>query len=98
MAQKTIPAQWSRRRTRHDPPSLDEAISAARGLADRVEDQIEIAAKLMGLPEDEVRGPVLRAAGTLTARVPSVRGPGRRVEVLVVERRRPRTTRSRPTA
>ena len=50
------------RRVRHDPPTLDEAIFAARGLADDVQGQVEIAASLMGLPPDEVRVAVLKAA------------------------------------
>src|SRR6478735_10820128 len=56
---KSIPAAWSPRRTRYDPPGLDEAIAAAHGLTDRVESQVSIAAQLIGLPEDEVRGRVL---------------------------------------
>ena len=50
------------RRVRHDPPTLDEAIFAARGLTDDVQGQVEIAASLMGLPPDEVRVAVLKAA------------------------------------
>src|SRR5688500_11053889 len=55
---KAIPAAWRHRRTRYDPPGLDEAIAAAQGLSDRLESQIEIAAQLSGLPEDEVRSRV----------------------------------------
>lgn len=33
---KAVPAEWSRRCTRHDPPDLDEAIAAAQGLTDRI--------------------------------------------------------------
>jgi hypothetical protein len=47
---RTIPAKWCRRRTRHDPPALDEAIAAAQALTDQIESQIEIAAQLIGLP------------------------------------------------
>jgi hypothetical protein len=45
---KTIPAEWCRRRTRHDPPALEEAIAAAQGLTGQIESQIEIAAQLIG--------------------------------------------------
>jgi hypothetical protein len=42
-------------RVRRDPPTLDEAVLAAQGLSDDAEQQVEIAAGLMGVPEDEVR-------------------------------------------
>jgi hypothetical protein len=50
------------RRVRHDPPTLAEAIAAARGLTDDVKQQVEIAAALMDLTPDEVRPEVLKAA------------------------------------
>jgi hypothetical protein len=43
------------------PPTIDEAIAAAQGLADDVEAQVEIAAGFMGVPADEVRPLVLQA-------------------------------------
>lgn len=50
-------------RVKYLPPTLDEAIAAAQGLAeDDVEGQVEITAGLMGLSEDEVREAVLAAA------------------------------------
>ncbi len=88
---KSIPAAWSQRRTRHDPPGLDDAIVAAQGLTDRIEGQVEIAAQLIGLPEDEVRGRVLLAqAQTRRSRPESARG--RQTEIVVIKRRGPRTT------
>src|SRR5579862_2397779 len=54
--------KYGPRRVRHDPPTLAEAIVAARGLTDDVAQQIEIAASLMDLPPDEVRPAVLKAA------------------------------------
>ena len=47
--------KYGRRRVRHDPPTLDEAISAARDLTDDVEEQVAIAAGLMEVPLEEVR-------------------------------------------
>jgi hypothetical protein len=47
--------KYGPRRVRHDPPTLEEAIFAARGLTDDVEQQIEIAAGLMEVSADEVR-------------------------------------------
>jgi hypothetical protein len=42
-------------RVRHDPPTLEEAVFAARGLTDDAEHQAEIAAQLMGVELDEAR-------------------------------------------
>ncbi len=49
-------------RVRKEPPTLVEAVAAAQDLADDVEQQVEIAAGLIGLPRDEVRPHVLAAA------------------------------------
>ena len=87
-------------RVRHEPPTLDEAIFAAQGLSDDLEEQTEIAAMLMGLPETEVRPSVqkaaeapLRPSGPRAAAAPrpmgvaqtSLRRPGR--QTVIVERR-----------
>jgi len=83
---KSIPAAWSRRRTRYDPPGLDEAIAAAQGLTDQIENQIAIAAQLIGLSEDEIRNRVLLAhAQTNQSRSALIRG--RQTEVVVIKRR-----------
>ncbi|WP_034993509.1 hypothetical protein [Beijerinckia mobilis] len=50
------------RRVRHDPPTLKEAIVAAQGLTDQLNEQIEIAASLMDMPESEVRSEILKSA------------------------------------
>lgn len=52
--------KYGPRRVRHDPPTLDEAIFAARGLTDDLDQQVEIAAGLMDLPLDEVRVALLK--------------------------------------
>jgi hypothetical protein len=49
------------RRVRHDPPTLAEAIAAARGLTEDMQQQVEIAASLMDLPPDQVRSEVMKA-------------------------------------
>src|SRR3984893_4012237 len=54
--------KYGPRRVRRDPPTLAEAIAAARGLTDDVQQQVEIAAALMDLPPDQVRSEVLKAA------------------------------------
>jgi hypothetical protein len=52
--------KYGPRRVRHDPPTLEEAIFAARGLTDDLEQQVEIAAGLMDLPVDDVRVALLK--------------------------------------
>ncbi|GEO99339.1 hypothetical protein GCM10007887_27330 [Methylobacterium haplocladii] len=49
-------------RVRKEPPTLVEAVAAAQDLADDVEQQVEIAAGLIGLALDEVRPHVVAAA------------------------------------
>lgn len=92
MAQKPpIPAEWSRRRTRHDPPDVEDAVTAAQGLTDQIEFQVEIAAQLIGLPADEIRPAVLKAAAqprSLGAASPSSGPTASRT--VVIERRNPR--------
>ena len=88
---KTIPAAWRLRRTRYDPPGLDEAIAAAQGLTERLESQIEIAAQLSGEPEDEVRSRVLMMRAHSSWKRPGS-APGRQTEVVVVKRRGLRAT------
>jgi len=39
-----------------------EAVAAARGLTDNIQEQIEIAASLMNVPPDQVKPEVLKAA------------------------------------
>ena len=54
--------KYGPRRVRRDPPTVAEAVAAARGLTNNVQEQIEIAASLMDLPPDQVRPEVLKAA------------------------------------
>ena len=55
MSTTTWKTKYGPRRVRHDPPTLDEAIFAARGLTDDIEEQVAIAAGLMELPLEDVR-------------------------------------------
>jgi hypothetical protein len=79
---------------RFESPALDEAIFAAQGLTDVVDDQAAIAASLMGLPEADVKVAVLKAT---PARSQSSRRSSAQVQIaprwapVVVERRAPRT-------
>jgi hypothetical protein len=54
--------KYGTRRVRFDPPTLKEAINAARGLTDELQQQAEIAAALMDLPVEEVRAELLKTA------------------------------------
>jgi hypothetical protein len=51
----TWKTKYGPRRVRQDPPTLEEAIFAARGLTDDVEAQVEIAAGLMDVEPEQVR-------------------------------------------
>ena len=42
-------------RVRREPPTIVEAVAAAQDLAEDIEQQVEIAAGLIGLPAEEVR-------------------------------------------
>lgn len=57
---KTWKTKHGARRIRQEEPTLSEAIAAARDLSDDVDAQVEIAAALMGLPQDQVRAALLR--------------------------------------
>lgn len=48
-------------RVRREPPTVEEAVIAAQALTEDTEQQVEVAAGLIGLPADEVRPHVLNA-------------------------------------
>ncbi|MGH6799919.1 MAG: hypothetical protein ACRECZ_00645 [Methylocella sp.] len=54
--------KYGTRRVRFDPPTLKEAIAAARGLTNESHQQAEIAASLINLPVEEVRAELLKMA------------------------------------
>ncbi|MGH6795465.1 MAG: hypothetical protein ACREDD_05465 [Methylocella sp.] len=54
--------KFGTRRVRFDPPTLTEAIAAARGLTGELQQQAEIAASLINLPVEEVRAELLKTA------------------------------------
>ena len=86
-------------RVRREPPTVNEAVAAARDLADDVEQQVEIAAGLMGLPADEIRPHVL--AAKLAARTAKPERVPERILTHASPSRAPRTVvverRTRPT-
>lgn len=89
--------KYGPRRVRHDPPTLEEAIFAARGLTDDIEQQIDIAAGLMEVSADEVRAALKKSPPSrkpaATVAFTNRRGAERSV---VVERKAPRRMLSRP--
>lgn len=78
-------------RVRREPPTIPEAVAAAQDLADDLEQQVEIAAGLMGLPLDAVRPHVLSAVRPkperMSERILSAGGPSRAPRTVIVERR-----------
>lgn len=54
--------KYGPRKVRHDPPTLEEAIFAARGFTDDVEEQVSFAAGLIDMPEEEVRAALKKTA------------------------------------
>ena len=83
--------KYGRRRVRHDPPVIAEAIAAAQGLSDDAAEQAEIAASLMGVTVEEAAAEIKKLS---TRRKPIIltstdrKGMARAV---VVERRPSRT-------
>lgn len=81
-------------RVRKEPPTLEEAVSAARDITTDLDQQVAFAAGLMSVTEDDVRPLVMRA---LAERLPRERiiaagwreggGFGAARRVVVVERR-----------
>jgi hypothetical protein len=86
---KTWNTKYGKRRVRNDAPTLDEAITAAQGLSDDIEAQVEIASSLMGLPRDEVRPALLKAAPLRDVPINSIAfaGPDSEPRAVVVERK-----------
>ena len=87
--------KYGTRRVRFDPPTLKEAIFAARGLTDELQQQAEIAASLMELPLEAVRAELLK--GTPPRGSAQIVTDGRQgtARTVVVERKRSRVRRPR---
>jgi hypothetical protein len=81
--------KYGTRRVRRDPPTLEEAIFAAMGITEDLDQQAEIAASLMGMPFDAVQAEVKKAnRSTSTLRVTRViAGEQGAQRSIVVERR-----------
>jgi hypothetical protein len=81
--------KYGPRRVRHEAPTLEEAITAAQGLSEELDQQAEIAAALMGLPYDEVHAALLKTAPPRKDVKTSVvfTGPASAPRTIVVERK-----------
>ena len=77
------------RRLRYEAPTLQEAITAAQGLSDELNEQAEIAASLIGMPHDQVRTELLKVASPRKGVIKSVAiaGPASTLSTIVVERK-----------
>jgi len=89
--------KYGPRRVRHEEPTLDEAIAAAKGLSDELNQQAEIAASLIGLPPDQVRTELLKESlpGKNVIKSFAFVGSASAPRIIAVERRQPRRQRAR---
>lgn len=78
-------------RVRRDPPTLEEAVFAAQGLSDDLDQQVEIAAGLMGVTEDEARPFVAAARPKPHVAEGRLHGAAGAPRVVVLKRRVART-------
>ena len=76
-----------RRRVRRDPPTVEEAVAAAQGLTEELNEQIEIVASLMDVSSDEARGAVLRLGQRKDVNRFTIAGRAGAQRAVVVERR-----------
>ncbi len=90
--EKAWKTKYGPRRVRQEAPTVVEAISAARDLSDDIDQQVDIAASLIGMPADQVRAELLKLAPARKDSVKSVvfTGPASAQRVVVVETKRPR--------
>ncbi len=81
--------KYGARRVREEAPTLAEAIAAAQGLTDKLDEQTEIAAALMGLPRDQVHAELLKLVPPRKEPLKSVvfTGPASAPRTIVVERK-----------
>jgi hypothetical protein len=84
-----------RRRTRVEPPTIEEAVAAAQGMTPDPDQQAQLAAELMGVSEADVR-PIIQTAAqrsgdTAAQRSGDVVGNGILRRPVVVERKARRT-------
>ena len=81
--------KYGPRRVRQETPTLEEAIIAAQGLSDDLDEQATIAASLMGLPSDQVRAELRKTVSPRKAATQSFAfvGSASTPRTVVVERK-----------
>jgi hypothetical protein len=81
--------KYGPRRVRYEAPTLAEAIAAAQGLSDELDEHARIAASLIGLPYDQVRTELAKIAPPRKDVAKSVlfAGPASAPRTIVVERK-----------
>ena len=57
------------RKVKEAPPTLEEALFAARGLTDDFEEQVDIAAGLLGVAREQARTEAMKSKHTTTLQV-----------------------------
>ena len=80
--------KYGKRRVRHEPATLEDAVFAAQGMTDDLEGQIEIASSLIDLPRDVVKAALTkRAPIRLDSSRIATTSMGGKTRAVVVERR-----------
>ena len=81
--------KYGPRRVRHEAPTLGEAIVAAQGLFEELNEQAKIAASLIGLPHERVRTELLKVTPPRKDVIKSVvfAGPTAAPRTIMVERK-----------
>jgi hypothetical protein len=87
-----------RRRVRRDPPTLEDAVLAAQGLADDLDGQIEIVTARMQVSPEEARGAILKMGQRKDVNRFAMTGRAGAQRAVVVEHRSPRRAFVRPKA
>lgn len=87
----TWATKYGMRRVRHEPPTLEEALTAAEGIAMDREQQVEIAAELMQVPVEHMKVEAARIFKDRGRKLRLEITPNRRAgKTVVVERKAPR--------
>ena len=87
-----------RRRVRVDPPTVEDAVLAAQGLTDDVEEQIEIVISLMPVSAAEARRAALKMKRSGDDNRVTIPGRGGTSRAIVVERKATRRVSTRSVA
>jgi hypothetical protein len=87
-----------KRRVRRDPPTLEDAVLAAQGMAEDVDGLVEIVMSLMQVSAEEARGAVLKFGQRKDVSRFTIAGRAGAPRAVIVEHRTPRRLGIRPTA